>query len=111
MRTKDVSSVSSKTENIKKVGLDMSSNLGKSQATTIADNIGTGDISLSKNKNILKGIQEIPIIPKDESLKNNSPSKDKHLPSGKNCPPKNKLLSKGENTDESSFFQRKNQKI
>ena len=56
MRTDDVSSVSSKTKNINKVGLDMSSNLGKSQATTIVDNIKTEDISLSKGKNISKGI-------------------------------------------------------
>ena len=39
MRTKDVSSVSSKTKNIKKVGFDMSSHQRKSQATTIVDNI------------------------------------------------------------------------
>ena len=56
MRTDDVSSVSSKTKNTNKVGLDMSSNLGKSQATTIVDNIKTGDIPLSKGKNISKGI-------------------------------------------------------
>ena len=41
VRTKDVSLVSSKTKNIKKVGLDMPSHPGKSQATTIADNIRT----------------------------------------------------------------------
>ena len=39
MRTDDVSLVSSETKNINKVGLDMSSHSGKSQATTIADNI------------------------------------------------------------------------
>ena len=39
MRTDDVSLVSSETKNINKVGLDMSSNSRKSQATTIADNI------------------------------------------------------------------------
>ena len=39
MRTKDVFSVSSKTKNIKKVGLDMTSHPGKSQATTNVDNI------------------------------------------------------------------------
>ena len=41
MRINDVSSVSSMTKNINKVGLDMSSHLGKSQATSIADNIRT----------------------------------------------------------------------
>ena len=41
MRSDDVSSASSETKNIKKVGLDMSSHSGKSQATTIADNIRT----------------------------------------------------------------------
>ena len=39
--TDDVSLVSSKTKNINKVGLDMPSHLGKSQATTIVDNIRT----------------------------------------------------------------------
>ena len=39
MRTDDVSSASSETKNIKKVGLDMPSHSGKSQATAIADNI------------------------------------------------------------------------
>ena len=58
MRLDDVSPASSKTKNINKVGLDMSSHSGKSQATTIADNIRTGDISLLKGKNITKGIQE-----------------------------------------------------
>ena len=55
MRTYDVSSASSETKNIKKVGLDMPSHSGKSQATTIADNIRTGDISFPKGKNISKG--------------------------------------------------------
>ena len=41
MRTYDISSVSSETKNINKVGLDMSSHSGKSQTTTIADNIRT----------------------------------------------------------------------
>ena len=91
MRTDDVSSISLETKNINKVGLDMSSHSGKSQATAIADNIRTGDISLSKGKNISKGIQEIPILQKDKSLKDNSP-------------PKDKLLSKGENSDETFFF-------
>ena len=50
MRTKDGSSISSKTKNIKKVGLDMSSHQGKSQAIANDDNIRTGDISLSKEK-------------------------------------------------------------
>ena len=41
MWTDDVSSISSETKNINKVGLDMPSHSGKSQATTIADNIRT----------------------------------------------------------------------
>ena len=41
VRTDDVSSVSLETKNIKKVGLDMPSHSGKSQATTTADNIRT----------------------------------------------------------------------
>ena len=41
MRTDNVSSVSSETKNINKVGLDMPSHLGKSQATSIADNVAT----------------------------------------------------------------------
>ena len=41
VRTDDVSSASSETKNIKKVGLDMPSHSGKSQATTTADNIWT----------------------------------------------------------------------
>ena len=41
VRTKDISSVSSETKNIKKVGLDMSSHPEKSQAIVIADNIRT----------------------------------------------------------------------
>ena len=91
MRTDDVSSVSSKTKNINKVGLDMPSHLRKSQTITIADNIRTRDISLSKGKNISKGIQEMPILQKDKNLKDNSP-------------PKDRLLSKGENSDETLFF-------
>ena len=39
MRSNDVSSASSETKNINKVGLDMPSHSGKIQATTIADNI------------------------------------------------------------------------
>ena len=39
MRTNDISSVSSETKNINKVGLDMSSHLGKSQVTAVVDNI------------------------------------------------------------------------
>ena len=39
MRTDDVSSVSLETKNINKVGLDMQSHSGKSQVTTIVDNI------------------------------------------------------------------------
>ena len=76
MRTNDVSLVSSETKNINKVGLDMSSHSGKIQATTIADNIRTRDISLSKGKNISKCVQEMPILQKDKNLKDNSPPKD-----------------------------------
>ena len=82
----------------------MSSNSRKSQVTTIADNIRTGDISLSKGKNISKGIQEMPIHQKDKSLKNNSLIKDKDLSSGDNNPLKDKLLSKRENSDDILFF-------
>ena len=91
MRTDDVPSVSSETKNINKVGLDIPSHSGKSQATTIVDNIRIGYISLSKGKNISKGIQEMPILQKDKSLKDNSPLKDM-------------LLSKRENSDETLFF-------
>ena len=104
MRSEDVPSVSLETKNINKAGLDMSSHLGKSQATVIADNIRTGDISLSKDKNISKGIQEMPILQKDKSLKDNSLPKNKHLPSGDNSPSKDKLLLKGENSDDILFF-------
>ena len=79
VRTDDVSSASSETKNIKKVGLDMPSHSGKSQATATADNIRTGDISLLKSKNISKGTQEMPILQKDKSL--NSFAKDKNLSS------------------------------
>ena len=103
-RTDDVSSASSETKNIKKVGLDMSSHSGKSQATTTADNIRTGDISLLKSKNISKGTQEMPILQKDKSLNNNSLAKDKNLSSGDNSPSKDKLLSKGENSNDILFF-------
>ena len=103
VRTDDVSSVSSETKNIKKVGLDMPSHSGKSQATATADNIRTGDISLLKSKNISKGTQEMP-IQKDKSLNNNSLAKDKNLSSGDNSPSKDKLLSKGENSDDILFF-------
>ena len=82
----------------------MSSHSGKSQVTTIADNIRTGDISLSKGKNISKGIQEMPIHQKDKSLKNNSLAKEKDLSSGDNNPLKDKLLSKRENFDDILFF-------
>ena len=41
VRTDDVSSASSETKNIKKVGLDMPSHSGKSQATATVDNIRT----------------------------------------------------------------------
>ena len=46
----------------------------------------------------------MPILQKDESLKNNCLSKDKNLPSGDNSPSKDKLLLKGENADEILFF-------
>ena len=95
MRTEDVSSVSSETKNILKVDLDMPSTLGKSQVTTNADNIRTGDISLSTDKNILKGIQEMSILLKDKSPEDNSPSKSS----------KKEKIQK-----ESSFFQKKKQK-
>ena len=75
MKSDDVSSASSETKNIKKVGLDMPSHSGKSQATTIADNLRTRYISLPKGKNISKGTQEMSILQKDKSLKNNSPSR------------------------------------
>ena len=91
MRSDDVSSASSKTKNINKVSLDMLSHSGKSQATEIADNIRTRDISLSKSKNISKCIQEMSILQKDKSLKDNSLSKDK-------------LLSKRENSYDILFF-------
>ena len=41
VRIDDVSSASSETKNIKKIGLDMLSHSGKSQATATADNIRT----------------------------------------------------------------------
>ena len=104
MRTDDVSSASSQTKNIKKVGLDMTSHSGKSQEIAIADNIRTEDISLPKSKNISKGTQEMPILQKDKSLKNDSLAKDKNLLSGDNSPSKDKLLSKGENSDDILFF-------
>ena len=44
-----------------------------------------------QKKNISKGIQEMPILQKGKSLKDNSP-------------PKDRLLSKGENSDETLFF-------
>ena len=91
MMIDDISSVSLETKNINKVGLDMSSHSRKSQATTIANNIMTKYISLFKGKNISKGIQEMPILRKDKSLKDNSSSKDI-------------LLSKGENSNETLFF-------
>ena len=47
VRTDDVSSASSETKNIKKVGLDMPSHSGKSKATATADNIRTENIITS----------------------------------------------------------------
>ena len=110
VRTDDVSSVSSETKNIKKVGLDMPSHSGKSQATATADNIRTGDISLLKSKNISKGTQEM-AIQKDKSLNNNSLAKDKNLSSGDNSPSKEKSSQKEKIPMISSFFQRKKHKI
>ena len=72
----------------------MPSHSGKSQATAIADNIRTGDISLPKSIIISKGTQEMPIFQKDKSLKNNSIAKDKNLSSGDNSPSNDKLLFK-----------------
>ena len=46
----------------------------------------------------------MPIIQNDESLENNNLKEDKHLLSGDNGPPKDKLLLKGENYDEILFF-------
>ena len=55
-----------------------------------------------KDKNISKNIQEMPIIQKDESLKNNNPIQGKNQD---NSPPKkNKLLLKGENPNDILFF-------
>ena len=55
---------------------------------------GVTDISLSKDKNISKGTQEMLIIQNDKSLKDNNPLKDK-------------LLPKGENLDDIIFFPEK----
>ena len=85
----------------------MPSHSGKSQTTTIADNIRTRDISLSKDKNISKGIQEMSILQKDKRLKDNSLPKDKHLPSGDNSPSNDRLLLKGENSNDILFFAEK----
>ena len=46
----------------------------------------------------------MPILQKDKILKNKSLGKDKQLPSGDNSPLKDKLLSKGENSDDILFF-------
>ena len=110
VRTDDVSLASSETKNIKKVGLDMPSHSGKSQATSIADNIRTGDISLPKSKNISKGTQEMPILQKDKSLKNNSLVKDKKFSSGDTVPQRTNSSLKEKIPMISSFFQRKKQK-
>ena len=104
VRTDDVSSASSETKNIKKVDLDMPSHSGKSQVTANADNIRTGDISLLKSKNISKCTQEMPILQNDKSLNNNSLAKDKNLSSRDNSPSNDKLLSKGENSDDILFY-------
>ena len=94
IRIDDASLVSSKTKNINKVDLDMSSHSGKSQATTIVDNLRTRDISLLKDKNISKGTQEMLILQKYKSMKDNSLPKDKHLPRGDSRSSKDKLLPK-----------------
>ena len=101
VRTEDVSLVSSKTKNINNVGLDMSSHMRKNQATANADNIMVGYISLSKDKNISKGIQEMPILQKKENVKNNNLIQGKNQD---NSPPMDKLLLKGENPDDILFF-------
>ena len=44
------------------------------------------------------------ILQNDESLKNNSLKEDKHLLSGDNSPPNDKLLLKGKKYDETLFF-------
>ena len=59
---------------------------------------------MPKSKNISKGTQEMPILQKDKSLKNNSLTKDKNLSSRDNSPSKEKILSKGENSDDIFFF-------
>ena len=59
---------------------------------------------MSKGKNISKDIQEMPILQKDKSMKDNNLTKDKHLLSGDNNPSKDKLLYKGENFDDILFF-------
>ena len=46
----------------------------------------------------------MPILQKDKSLKNNSIKKDKRFQSGDNNPSNDKLLSKGENLDDTFFF-------
>ena len=46
----------------------------------------------------------MPILQKDKSLKDNSLPKDKHLSSGDNIPSNDRLLSKGENSDDTIFF-------
>ena len=101
LRSEDVPSVSSETNNINKVDLDMLFHSGKSQATANAE---TGDISLSKYKNISKGTQEMSILQKDESLKNNNHPQHK---TQDNSPPKDKLILKGENPDDILFFPEK----
>ena len=59
---------------------------------------------MPKSKNISKDTQEMPILQKDKSLKNNSLAKDKNLLTGDNSPSKDKLLFKGENSDDILFF-------
>ena len=88
----------------------MSFHSRKIQTTEDDDNIRIGDISLSKDKNILKGIKEMTILQKEKSLKDNNLLKDKHLPSRDNSLSKDRLLSKGENPDGIIFFPEKETK-
>ena len=106
MRRKDISPVSSEAKNILKVDLDMPSHTGKSQMLADADNIGIKDASRSSDKNILTGIQEMAIISKDKSLKIHSSNKDKPLLKEDNSHSNDKLLSKGETSDDIIFFRK-----
>ena len=52
----------------------------------------------------------MPILQKDKILKDNSLSKDKHLPSGDDSPSKDKIIPKGENSNDIIFFLEKETK-